>query len=94
MSYFVSCLNLYHDLFNRDHTEPYSLSKANIQTYFQFCFPQWIFHVCIKNTDYEDEKALKESKYKDRAGKRKEQIGSEGTFQRDDAPYICSLSKY
>ncbi|XP_019785356.1 angiogenic factor with G patch and FHA domains 1 isoform X3 [Tursiops truncatus] len=39
-----------------------------------------------KNTDYEDEKALKNPKYKDRAGKRREQIGSEGTFQRDDAP--------
>ncbi|XP_043776062.1 angiogenic factor with G patch and FHA domains 1 [Cervus elaphus] len=40
----------------------------------------------LQNTDYEDEKALKNPKYKDRAGKRREQIGSEGTFQRDDAP--------
>ena len=44
------------------------------------------FYVFMKNTDYEDEKALKNPKYKDRAGKRREQIGSEGTFQRDDAP--------
>ncbi|ELW70040.1 angiogenic factor with G patch and FHA domains 1 [Tupaia chinensis] len=40
----------------------------------------------LQNTDYEDEKTLKNPKYKDRAGKRREQIGSEGTFQRDDAP--------
>ncbi|XP_072462489.1 angiogenic factor with G patch and FHA domains 1 [Notamacropus eugenii] len=40
----------------------------------------------LMNTEYEDEKALKNPKYKDRAGKRREQIGSEGMFQRDDAP--------
>lgn len=40
----------------------------------------------LQNTDYEDEKALKNPKYKDRAGKRRKQVGSEGTFQRDDAP--------
>ncbi|XP_008854213.1 angiogenic factor with G patch and FHA domains 1 [Nannospalax galili] len=40
----------------------------------------------LQNIDYEDEKALKNPKYKDRAGKRREQVGSEGTFQRDDAP--------
>ncbi|KAM8777997.1 LOW QUALITY PROTEIN: angiogenic factor with G patch and FHA domains 1 [Rhynchonycteris naso] len=40
----------------------------------------------LRNTDYEDEKALKNPKYKDRAGKRRKQIGSEGSFQRDDAP--------
>ncbi|XP_020854048.2 LOW QUALITY PROTEIN: angiogenic factor with G patch and FHA domains 1 [Phascolarctos cinereus] len=40
----------------------------------------------LMNTEHEDEKALKNPKYKDRAGKRREQIGSEGTFQRDDAP--------
>ncbi|XP_052015507.1 angiogenic factor with G patch and FHA domains 1 [Apodemus sylvaticus] len=40
----------------------------------------------LQNADYEDEKALKNPKYKDRAGKRREQVGSEGTFQRDDAP--------
>uniref|UniRef100_A0A2K6SDI3 Angiogenic factor with G patch and FHA domains 1 n=1 Tax=Saimiri boliviensis boliviensis TaxID=39432 RepID=A0A2K6SDI3_SAIBB len=40
----------------------------------------------LQNTEYEDEKTLKNPKYKDRAGKRREQIGSEGTFQRDDAP--------
>ena len=52
---------------------------------YQFVFFNEYF-MFIKNTDYEDEKALKNPKYKDRAGKRREQIGSEGAFQRDDAP--------
>ncbi|KAM9138904.1 angiogenic factor with G patch and FHA domains 1 isoform 1-T1 [Pangshura tecta] len=40
----------------------------------------------LQNTDYEDDKAVKNPNYKDRAGKRRETIGSEGTFQRDDTP--------
>jgi len=44
------------------------------------------FNLLIKNTEYEDNKAVKNPKYKDRAGKRRETIGSEGTFQRDDSP--------
>ncbi|MGH0182322.1 UNVERIFIED_CONTAM: hypothetical protein FKN15_008884 [Acipenser sinensis] len=40
----------------------------------------------LKNSDYEGAKALKNSKYKDRAQKRRQTVGSEGTFQRDDAP--------
>ncbi|NXC50475.1 AGGF1 factor, partial [Penelope pileata] len=40
----------------------------------------------LQNTEYEDNKAVKNPKYKDRAGKRRETIGSEGTFQRGDAP--------
>ncbi|NWU93746.1 AGGF1 factor, partial [Upupa epops] len=39
----------------------------------------------LQNTEYEDNKAVKNPKYKDRAGKRRETIGSEGTFQRDDS---------
>jgi hypothetical protein len=31
-------------------------------------------------------KTLKNPKYKDRSRKRREQVGSEGAFQRDDAP--------
>lgn len=45
-----------------------------------------VFNLLIKNTEYEDNKAMKNPKYKDRAGKRRETIGSEGTFQRDDSP--------
>ncbi|XP_074851549.1 angiogenic factor with G patch and FHA domains 1 isoform X2 [Carettochelys insculpta] len=40
----------------------------------------------LQNTAYEDEKAVKNPNYKDRAGKRRETMGSEGTFQRDDNP--------
>ncbi|XP_054034420.1 angiogenic factor with G patch and FHA domains 1 [Dryobates pubescens] len=40
----------------------------------------------LQNTEYEDNKAVKNPKYKDRARKRRETIGSEGTFQRDDSP--------
>ncbi|XP_009866501.1 PREDICTED: angiogenic factor with G patch and FHA domains 1 [Apaloderma vittatum] len=40
----------------------------------------------LQNTEYEDNKAVNNPKYKDRAGKRRETIGSEGTFQRDDSP--------
>ncbi|NXM87710.1 AGGF1 factor, partial [Oenanthe oenanthe] len=38
----------------------------------------------LQNTEYEDNKAVNNPKYKDRAGKRRETVGSEGTFQRDD----------
>ncbi|XP_065595864.1 angiogenic factor with G patch and FHA domains 1 isoform X2 [Cyrtonyx montezumae] len=40
----------------------------------------------LQNTEYEDNKAVKNPKYKDRAGKRRETIGSEGTFHRGDTP--------
>ncbi|XP_019373273.1 PREDICTED: angiogenic factor with G patch and FHA domains 1 isoform X2 [Gavialis gangeticus] len=40
----------------------------------------------LQNTDYEDDKVVKNPKYKDRAGKRRETVGSEGTFQKDDIP--------
>ncbi|KAF1428420.1 Angiogenic factor with G patch and FHA domains 1, partial [Spheniscus magellanicus] len=40
----------------------------------------------LQNAEYEDNKAVKNPKYKDRAGKRRETTGSEGTFQRDDTP--------
>lgn len=42
------------------------------------------FNLLGKNTEYEDNKAVKNPKYKDRAGRRRETVGSEGTFQRDD----------
>ncbi|XP_010137909.1 PREDICTED: angiogenic factor with G patch and FHA domains 1, partial [Buceros rhinoceros silvestris] len=40
----------------------------------------------LQNTEYEDNKAVKNPKYKDRAGKRREITGREETFQRDDSP--------
>lgn len=40
----------------------------------------------LKNSDYEEQKAVKNSRYKDRAENRRQKVGSEGTFQKDDAP--------
>ncbi|XP_035247895.1 angiogenic factor with G patch and FHA domains 1 isoform X3 [Anguilla anguilla] len=40
----------------------------------------------LKNSEYEGAKVLKSSKYKDRAEKRRQVVGSEGAFHRDDAP--------
>ncbi|KAA0719782.1 Angiogenic factor with G patch and FHA domains 1 [Triplophysa tibetana] len=40
----------------------------------------------LKNNDYEEQKAVKNSKYKDRAENRRQTVGSKGAFQRDDAP--------
>ncbi|MEE6458529.1 hypothetical protein FKM82_000326 [Ascaphus truei] len=40
----------------------------------------------LQSADYEDNKVLTNPKYKDRAGRRREVVGSEGTFQREDTP--------
>ncbi|XP_075694693.1 angiogenic factor with G patch and FHA domains 1 [Rhinoderma darwinii] len=40
----------------------------------------------LQGVDYENNKVLKNSKYKDRADRRRKVVGSESTFQRDDAP--------
>ncbi|XP_070599313.1 angiogenic factor with G patch and FHA domains 1 [Erythrolamprus reginae] len=40
----------------------------------------------LQNTEYEVDKVVKNPNYKDRAGKRRETVGSEGNFYRDDAP--------
>ncbi len=43
--------------------------------------------MCVfQSSDYEEQKALKNSRYKDRAENRRQTVGSDGTFQRDDAP--------
>ncbi|XP_076613163.1 angiogenic factor with G patch and FHA domains 1 isoform X4 [Chaetodon auriga] len=40
----------------------------------------------LQSSEYEEAKALKNLKYKDRAESRRQTVGSEGVFQRDDAP--------
>ncbi|XP_073680801.1 angiogenic factor with G patch and FHA domains 1 isoform X1 [Garra rufa] len=40
----------------------------------------------LKSSDYEEQKTLKNTRYKDRAENRRQTVGSEGAFQRDDAP--------
>lgn len=41
---------------------------------------------CKQSSEYEEAKALRNPKYKDRAESRRQTVGSEGVFQRDDAP--------
>ncbi|KAJ3602739.1 hypothetical protein NHX12_030488 [Muraenolepis orangiensis] len=40
----------------------------------------------LKSSEFEDSKALKNPRYQDRAQSRRQTVGSDGTFQRDDAP--------
>ncbi|XP_023678693.1 angiogenic factor with G patch and FHA domains 1 isoform X2 [Paramormyrops kingsleyae] len=40
----------------------------------------------LTNSEYDGTKALKNPRYKDRAEERRQVVGSEGTFQREDAP--------
>ncbi|KAM9330978.1 angiogenic factor with G patch and FHA domains 1 [Gastrophryne carolinensis] len=40
----------------------------------------------LQSAEYEDNKVLKNPKYKDRAARRRKEVGSEGTFTREDAP--------
>ncbi|TKS70886.1 Angiogenic factor with G patch and FHA domains 1 [Collichthys lucidus] len=40
----------------------------------------------LQSNEFEEAKALRKSKYKDRAESRRQTVGSEGVFQRDDAP--------
>ncbi|XP_035628504.1 angiogenic factor with G patch and FHA domains 1-like isoform X2 [Oncorhynchus keta] len=40
----------------------------------------------LKSTEYEETKALRNPRYVDRAESRRQTVGSEGAFQRDDAP--------
>lgn len=57
--------------------------------FFPFCFLMEALIsllFCKQSGDYEETKALKNPKYKDRAESRRQTVGSEGVFQRDDAP--------
>ncbi|XP_078419542.1 angiogenic factor with G patch and FHA domains 1 [Cetorhinus maximus] len=52
----------------------------------------------LQNSAYEGEEALKNSVYKDRAAKRRQVVGSDGIYRRDDAPAsinteICDSNK-
>ncbi|XP_061583755.1 angiogenic factor with G patch and FHA domains 1 isoform X2 [Cololabis saira] len=40
----------------------------------------------LQSNEYKEAKALRNPKYKDRAESRRQTVGSQGTFQRDDAP--------
>lgn len=49
--------------------------------FFALCSP-----FCKQSNEYEETKTLKNPKYKNRAESRRQTVGSEGAFQRDDAP--------
>lgn len=48
---------------------------------FASCLP-----LCTQSNEYEETKTIKNPKYKNRAESRRQTVGSEGAFQRDDAP--------
>ena len=57
------------------------------QKKFHPVFVYAVTQVCAFSTQSNEEvKALRNPKYKDRAESRRQTVGSEGTFQRDDAP--------
>lgn len=41
---------------------------------------------CKQSNEYEETKTIKNPKYKNRAESRRQAVGSDGAFQRDDAP--------
>ncbi|KAM6105028.1 LOW QUALITY PROTEIN: angiogenic factor with G patch and FHA domains 1 [Pterocles gutturalis] len=80
----------------------YFINKFNLVVFFLVCpalskeerelvqkksIKQIGFKYGLQNTEYEDNKAVEKSQvHKIEQGKRRETIGSEGTFQRDDSP--------
>ncbi|XP_051734224.1 angiogenic factor with G patch and FHA domains 1 isoform X1 [Ctenopharyngodon idella] len=70
----------------RDETSGAVLSKEDKEVQRQKELKMMKVKYGLKSSDYEEQKALKNSRYKDRAENRRQTVGSEGTFQRDDAP--------
>ncbi|KAI4904197.1 hypothetical protein NFI96_024345 [Prochilodus magdalenae] len=62
------------------------LSKEDKEVQRQKELKQMKIKYGLKSSDYEENSVLRNSKYKDRAGTRRQTVGSEGTFHRDDAP--------
>lgn len=54
---------------------------AKCELLFTLCLP-----FCKQSNEYEETKTIKNPKYKNRAESRRQTVGSEGAFQRDDAP--------
>lgn len=68
-----------------DNTGP-ALTKEDKESLRQKELKQMKAKYGLQSGDYEETKALKNPKYKDRAESRRQTVGSEGVFQRDDAP--------
>ncbi|KAL7853387.1 hypothetical protein AOLI_G00202310 [Acnodon oligacanthus] len=62
------------------------LSKEDKEVQRQKELKQMKIKYGLESSEYEDSSVLKNTKYKDRAETRRQAVGSEGTFYRDDAP--------
>ncbi|MEQ2309863.1 hypothetical protein AMECASPLE_002804 [Ameca splendens] len=69
-----------------ESTEGPGLSKEDKESLRQKELKQMKAKYGLQSSEHEETKALKNPKYKDRAESRRQTVGSEGVFQRDDAP--------
>ncbi|XP_038135956.1 angiogenic factor with G patch and FHA domains 1 isoform X1 [Cyprinodon tularosa] len=67
-------------------TDGPGLSKEDKESLRQKELKQMKAKYGLHSNEYEETKSLKNPKYKDRAESRRQTVGSEGVFQRDDAP--------
>ncbi|XP_026102990.1 angiogenic factor with G patch and FHA domains 1-like isoform X1 [Carassius auratus] len=72
--------------YKKDDTSGTVLSKEDKELQRQKELKMMKVKYGLKSSDYEEQKALKNSRYKDRAENRRQTVGSEGMFQRNDAP--------
>ncbi|XP_008293004.1 angiogenic factor with G patch and FHA domains 1 isoform X2 [Stegastes partitus] len=70
----------------REETTGPALTKEDKELLRQKELKQMKAKYGLQTGEYEETKALKNPKYKDRAESRRQTVGSEGVFQRDDAP--------
>ncbi|XP_051270055.1 angiogenic factor with G patch and FHA domains 1 isoform X3 [Dicentrarchus labrax] len=68
-----------------ENTGP-SLTKEDKEALRQKELKQMKAKYGLQSSEYEEVKALRNPRYKDRAESRRQTVGSEGVFQRDDAP--------
>lgn len=69
-----------------ESTDVPGLSKGDKESLRQKELKQMKAKYGLQSTEYEETKALKNPRYKDRAESRRQTVGSEAVFQRDDAP--------
>ncbi|KAI3370310.1 hypothetical protein L3Q82_025080 [Scortum barcoo] len=72
--------------YRREETTGPALSKEDKEALRQKELKQMKAKYGLQSSEYEEAKALKNPRYKDRAESRRQTVGSEGVFQRDDAP--------
>lgn len=72
--------------YKREENTGPTLSKEDKEALRQKELKQMKAKYGLQSTEYEEGKTLRNPKYKDRAESRRQNVGSEGVFQRDDAP--------